>query len=231
MKTPDRRLSLVTILDRMSRSEKAVVTPYGPYTISLYGRRIMSDQSIGARTNEQETHAVEYRDVPGFPGYRIGSDGSVWGHWHGDLSRPLRQLKVGWSSRHGGKPGYPYVSLFRNGKRHQLAVHTILLLAFVGPRPEGMECCHEDDDPNNNSLDNIYWGTRFDNQADRRQNVRSYAGAGNPNATLSESDVRVIRRLVLNPTRTLAGIGRQFGVSETAIAYIRDGKSWKGLAS
>jgi hypothetical protein len=24
---------------------------------------------------------VEYRDVPGFPGYRVGTDGSVWSCW------------------------------------------------------------------------------------------------------------------------------------------------------
>lgn len=24
---------------------------------------------------------VEYRDIPEFPGYRVGSDGSVWSAW------------------------------------------------------------------------------------------------------------------------------------------------------
>lgn len=25
---------------------------------------------------------VEYRDIVGFPGYRVGDDGSVWSRWH-----------------------------------------------------------------------------------------------------------------------------------------------------
>jgi hypothetical protein len=48
-----------------------------------------------------------------------------------------------------------------------------VLNAFVGPCPPGLECCHGDDDPDNNALINLRWGTRSDNQHDRVRNGRS----------------------------------------------------------
>ena len=38
-------------------------------------------------------------------------------------------------------------------------VHLLVLEAFVGPRPPGMEALHGDDERDNNRLDNLSWGT------------------------------------------------------------------------
>src|SRR5699024_7150413 len=61
---------------------------------------------------------------------------------------------------------YPHVSLSRNNERHTHYVHTLVLLAFVGERPAGMECLHKDGNPNNNRLDNLRWGTPSENNLD-----------------------------------------------------------------
>jgi hypothetical protein len=53
-------------------------------------------------------------------------------------------------------------------------VHHLVLEAFVGPRPEGMNGLHWDDDAMNNQLDNLRWGTDSDNQQDRVRNGRHY---------------------------------------------------------
>lgn len=45
--------------------------------------------------------------------------------------------------------------------------HTLVLTAFVGPRPATLEGCHRDGNRANNTLVNLYWGTRSDNQRDR----------------------------------------------------------------
>jgi hypothetical protein len=37
-----------------------------------------------------------------------------------------------------------------------------------------MECCHADDDPSNNWLRNLRWGTRSDNAFDRVRNGRHH---------------------------------------------------------
>lgn len=46
-------------------------------------------------------------------------------------------------------------------------VHRLVLEAFVGPCPEGMEGCHGDGDPTNNSLGNLRWDTATSNQLDK----------------------------------------------------------------
>lgn len=43
----------------------------------------------------------------------------------------------------------------------------VILEAFVGPRPEGMECCHSDGDRTNDRLSNLRWDTPLANVQDR----------------------------------------------------------------
>lgn len=122
---------------------------------------------------------VEYRDIPGYPGYRIGDDGSVWSHWiqpgkkwrpdgwrnQGSGWRRLRPLKCPLDSAYSRK-GYMSVSLTHEDVRKTISVHRLVLMAFVGPCPSGMEACHNDGDPSNNSLSNLRWDTHKNNMAD-----------------------------------------------------------------
>lgn len=114
------------------------------------------------------------RPVPGFPGYYVGNDGSMWSMWKlrhrpgkgrtGNevyLSETLRQLKTK-NSR-----GYRRVMLYKEGKPHEFGVHRLVLLVFVGACPEGKECCHKDGNPSNNHVSNLYWGTKSENTQDQ----------------------------------------------------------------
>lgn len=69
-----------------------------------------------------------------------------------------------------GKAGHLKVRLYRDGKSTQKFVHIAVLEAFVGPRPEGHQGLHWDDDQQNNVLENLRWGTRSDNAKDRVRN-------------------------------------------------------------
>jgi len=53
-------------------------------------------------------------------------------------------------------------------------VHCLILEAFVGLCPPGMEARHLDDDPTNNRLDNLAWGSRRENSADAIRNDRHF---------------------------------------------------------
>jgi hypothetical protein len=64
------------------------------------------------------------------------------------------------------KKGYLQVSLQRDGRPTAHAVHRLVLLAFVGPCPEGMECCHNNGDKSNNMLGNLRWDTQSANTLD-----------------------------------------------------------------
>lgn len=72
--------------------------------------------------------------------------------------------------------GRPRVNLAYNGKTVDAYPYRLVLEAFVGPCPEGMEGLHWDDNPNNNRLANLRWGTRTDNMRDMSRNENGNAG-------------------------------------------------------
>lgn len=77
----------------------------------------------------------------------------------------LRNNKI--LSAHPGKDGYLRVAIYgHDGKRHPARIHTMVLYAFEGPRPPGMEGRHLDGDKNNCALSNLAWGTSAENKAD-----------------------------------------------------------------
>lgn len=63
--------------------------------------------------------------------------------------------------------GYRRVGLSRNGSKKTFEIHVLVMRAFVGVAPAGMEVCHVDGDSLNNDLGNLRYGTRSDNALDR----------------------------------------------------------------
>lgn len=97
--------------------------------------------------------------------YEISSLGRVRSlkRYGGTNSRILRPVV--------GAQGYRWVTLCSPGQRpRNVKVHQLVLNAFVGPRPDGMGGLHKDDDPANNALSNLRWGSQTDNQNDRVEN-------------------------------------------------------------
>ena len=62
--------------------------------------------------------------------------------------------------------GHLRVNIKIRGVAFEPLVHRLVMLAFVGPCPEGMEVCHGDGDPSNNYPSNLRYGTRSDNMYD-----------------------------------------------------------------
>lgn len=63
--------------------------------------------------------------------------------------------------------GHLQATLTKDGKKRRALVHRLVLEAFVGPCPDGMEGCHSPDpNPANNSLDNLRWDTHSENMRD-----------------------------------------------------------------
>ena len=70
--------------------------------------------------------------------------------------------------------GHLQVNLTKDGRGASTRVHRLVLLAFVGPCPEGMQACHWDDDKYNNHLSNLRWASGSDNLHDRVRNGRHH---------------------------------------------------------
>src|SRR5690348_4369480 len=99
----------------------------------------------------------QWREVPDFPDYEVSDQGRVRSYRRSQNPRLLRPGK--------NSDGYPTIVL-SNGSRTTFGVHVLVLLAFVGPRPEGMLTRHLDGDNTNNVLTNLAYGTPHENNED-----------------------------------------------------------------
>jgi len=186
-------------------------------------------------SNQQHNTSVEYREIPGFPGYRVGNDGSVWSR----LVQESRGHQRGWITVLGDiwrkmtmrstTEGYHTVVLCDGkGKQKNARVHMLVLEAFIGPRPQGMVCRHfPDPDPTNNRVENLSWGTTKQNCQDKIVHGTSGRGKPPPSAKLNESQVIEIRRLAAETKHTFSELARRFGVERKAIRRLLSGEHWK----
>lgn len=62
--------------------------------------------------------------------------------------------------------GYLIVYISKNGKRSTIGVHQLVALAWIGPQPPGQQVCHIDGNKKNNHVNNLRYGSPFDNAMD-----------------------------------------------------------------
>ncbi|MFJ4997129.1 NUMOD4 motif-containing HNH endonuclease [Microbacterium sp. NPDC088619] len=121
---------------------------------------------------ESEDHSQSWRPVVGFEGiYEVSDQGNIR-----SLTRIDPHPRLGEVHRLGKRRsliemgnGYMRVMLSSGGKKSQVSVHRVVLEAFVGPCPPGMEACHANGIRGDNRLSNLRWDTRVSNAADRAQ--------------------------------------------------------------
>jgi len=117
--------------------------------------------------------------------------------------------------------GYMRVKLMKNGTYKKLFVNRLVLLAFVGTPPLGYLSLHGDDNPQNNCLNNLRWGTYLDNSQDKRVNNRN-------DYPLTKTDVLEIRNLALKGI-SRKQLAKQFCVGKSTINDICWRRTWKWL--
>lgn len=164
-------------------------------------------------------------DFLGHCDYMVSSHGELY-TWRGDYHRkiPYRWVKV----KLRGTGRIPYVRV-RLGKKSWL-MQRLVLEAFVGPCPPGCEARHfPDRNPQNNRLDNLQWGTKKENAADKtvhgtsRKGVPNHGNAGSKNgrAAFTDDQVRAIRAEYRDePEATYRSIGAKYGRSHWTIMEI-----------
>ena len=166
-----------------------------------------------------------WKDVVGYKGlYKVSDTGRV------RRSKEGINTAIGKILRHLiGSNGYPSVALYKNGKRKQPTVHSLVLQAFVGPCPFGMECCHYDGERSNPNLCNLRWGTRSSNRDDSRRHGTLNNGSRNSQSVLDEQDVLEIKNHLNGDLMNGRQIAKLFQVSESTISSIKHKRNWSWL--
>ena len=116
------------------------------------------------------------------------------------------------------------------GKGNSKCVHALVLSAFVGPQPAGFHTRHLNNQPGDNRLCNVIYGTPAENGHDRAKAGTAAApkGESHRSARLTERSVRVIRGLHRIGFRRKR-LSELFGVRADYINKIVSRKKWKHI--
>lgn len=128
---------------------------------------------------------------------------TVWVYDDGRVWSTISSKFIGFTH----KSGYKMFGLQnpRTEKLENFRVSRVMLEVFERPPEEGEWARHLDDDPGNNTLDNLAWGLPQDNSDDCVRNGNSLVGTRNNKAKLTEKIVkRFVRRYNGEPYRTYA---------------------------
>lgn len=98
----------------------------------------------------------EWKDIDGYPGYKVSTYGRVMSYHHWNEPTVLRV-------RHRGN-GYLGVMLYdANGRCRNRAIHRLVAEAFI-PNPDNLpEVNHINEDKHDNSVKNLEWISHIDN--------------------------------------------------------------------
>jgi hypothetical protein len=141
--------------------------------------------------------------------------------------RSLRSARFIAVSTNGA--GYPVVHLSAGGVRRTRPVHTLILEAFVSPRPPGMVAAHLDGVRQRSALSNLKWVTPAENQAHRKRHGTDVRGAKHPRAVLTEHAVAIIKLMAARGI-SQRECGKRFGVHASTIGSIFNGRTWRQVA-
>ena len=156
----------------------------------------------------------EWRNVVGFEGlYEISNHGNV------------RSLKTGKIKNQtiNKKDNRPFLNLWKENKQKIMRPHKLVLEAFVGICPQGMECCHNDGNTFNNHIDNLRWDTHTSNIHDRIKHGTSNRGERCGTSKLTLEQVNSIRK----DDRLQRIIAEEYGVKQSLISRIKNGVRWQ----
>lgn len=106
----------------------------------------------------------------------------------------------------------------------------LVLMTFVGPCPDEHECCHNNGDYRDNSVENLRWGTHKENGQDARWHGNASRRRQNQDTKLTAADIREIRRRYALRDRYRSKQRRlawEFKVSDATIRRIVNDVTWQ----
>lgn len=150
--------------------------------------------------------------IPSEEGFFAREDGTIWTAWQNRRSGIPRKK---WTY---DESNLQQVALYPDARGlyllaaligHQVPVHVLVLKAFHGPCPPGMEACHEDRDHQNNAASNLRWDTHQRNLWDSNK--------------LSQEDVEQLRQDHADG-ESVASLALSYGITKRAVYFIINGE-------
>jgi hypothetical protein len=138
---------------------------------------------------------------------------------HGNLRVSPRILKLSKKTHSNHLQTFLYDD---KGRKQTKQVHRLMLEAFVGPCPDGMESSHLNNIASDNRLENLRWETR-------QENMGRFDRSKCSNTKLNKQKILEIRRLRKDKGYLNREIGAIYNVSAGAISNICNRKSWKHI--
>lgn len=161
---------------------------------------------------------VNMKPIPCYDGYLATPDGRVY-----SLKKRCLHEKIPYFNC----KGYKTVKLYCNGTAHTQAVHRLIAMTFVGKQPHGdYEVRHIDGNKLNNNALNLAWGTKYENEADKKIHGTVARGSRQGLAKLKEEDIPAIMQMSKRGM-SQTNIGKCFSVDQRTIGRIILGECWR----
>lgn len=166
-----------------------------------------------------EGGAIMIKAIKDYPDYLISSIGEVWSR--------KRKKYLKWCLNHDG---YRQVILYcENGKAKTCTIHRLVLKTFVGMPLNNQESRHINGIRTDNSLENLCWGTKKENAADRTRHGTTSKGENHGRAKLTEADVQDIRRYYASGCYSQYELAKIFNINQVHVGRIVRHKTWKHI--
>lgn len=178
---------------------------------------------------EKETIEI-WKSIPDFDGYEVSNTGQVRSSYKhfgkkgwGISDKPVKILKP-----HCDHRGYRSVNLRRDGKTYRRRIGNLVLLAFIGLKPDGMEVCHNDGNPSDDCFDNLRYDTHKANIGDAiKHGTMRCDGERSNSAKLTNAQVKAIREQYASGNISHRALARKYQVNQSSISDIVTGKSYR----
>lgn len=175
--------------------------------------------------------APEISPIPDLLGYGATRKGGIFTFWKRKIggrrgefyvSDIPTKMRVGHNNY-----GHERLMLGKGSLRRFRSVHRLVLETFVGPCPQGMECCHKNGIPNDNRLENLRWGTHSENMQDMIEhgNHNPHRGSLQTHSVLTEE--LVVEIWLSNGEKSAAKWAEDIGCSTSLIWKVRHNLCWR----
>lgn len=163
----------------------------------------------------------EWRHIKGYEGlYVISNKGEVISLFTHKLLKP---------SIKNYKNGYAGYTLYKNDKHTQFLAHRLVAQNFIDNPECKPEVNHINGNKLDNSVENLEWCTRFENQQHAVKNGLQAKGERQHLSKITPDEVRVMRRIYNKKEFSSHRLAKIFSLHQTSVSDILSFRTWKHI--